>query len=59
MIERRESSTAYPDREEVLTNISLEIKPAETLAITCENGAGKITIAHLLMCFIDPKAGRI
>ncbi|MCX2975341.1 ABC transporter ATP-binding protein [Halieaceae bacterium IMCC8485] len=50
---------AYPGREPVFKNLNLTIDAGETVAITGENGAGKSTIAHLLMRFISASAGRI
>lgn len=49
----------YPEREPILKNLNLTIQPGETVAITGENGAGKSTIAHLLMRFFLPQQGRI
>lgn len=49
----------YPDRPNILTDLSLKIQAGETIAITGENGAGKSTLVHLLMRFIDPQKGHI
>jgi len=43
----------------VLKNINLEIKPGESIAIVGETGAGKTTIASLLMRFYDINEGSI
>ena len=50
---------AYPGRSPVFTDLDLSIRAGETVAITGANGAGKTTIAHLLLRFADPSAGRI
>ncbi len=50
---------AYPGREDVLSGLDLRVRAGETVAITGLNGAGKSTIAHLLLRFADPDAGRI
>ena len=50
---------AYPDREPVLKDFSLDIAARETIAITGENGAGKTTLISMLMRFIEPQNGRI
>ena len=50
---------AYPDRPAALKGINLKIRAGETVAITGENGAGKSTIAHLLMRLHEPEAGQI
>jgi len=49
----------YPVRDTVLRGLDLHIAAGETIAITGLNGAGKSTIAHLLLRFADPDEGRI
>ena len=49
----------YPDRvHPALKDVSFSIGPGQTLAIVGPSGAGKTTVAHLLMRFWDPDAGR-
>ncbi|MBP8002750.1 MAG: ABC transporter ATP-binding protein [Chloroflexi bacterium] len=51
---------AYPNHEEkVLTNLSLQINPGETVALVGENGAGKSTLVKLIAGFYTPDRGRI
>ena len=50
---------AYPDREPVLKDFSLDVAARETIAITGENGAGKTTLISMLMRFVEPQAGQI
>ncbi len=51
---------SYPDRDVVvLDSISLELEPAECLALTGPSGIGKSTVAELLMLIERPLAGRI
>lgn len=50
---------AYPDREPVLKDFSLDIAAHDTIAITGENGAGKTTFISMLMRFVEPQTGRI
>ena len=47
-----------PDQK-VLKGLDLHIKPNTVCALVGRSGGGKSTIAHLLMRFYDPKAGRI
>jgi ATP-binding cassette, subfamily B, bacterial len=49
----------YEPGQPVLHNISLEIKPAETLAIVGPTGAGKTTLVNLIPRFFDPWEGRV
>ncbi|MEH6552208.1 MAG: ABC transporter ATP-binding protein [Pseudomonadales bacterium] len=52
-------SFAYPGRDPILTDYTLDIKPGETIALTGPNGAGKSTLAHLLMRLADVDQGQI
>ncbi|MYA25174.1 MAG: ABC transporter ATP-binding protein [Acidimicrobiales bacterium] len=47
------------DPPEVLSDVSLEIRPGETFALVGPTGAGKSTIAKLIIRFYDPTDGRI
>jgi ATP-binding cassette subfamily B protein len=50
----------YPGAaEDVLHQVSLEIRAGEKVAIVGENGAGKTTLIKLLARLYDPQAGRI
>lgn len=44
---------------EVLHDINLEIKPGTTIALVGRSGAGKTTIANLLMRFYTPDSGHL
>ena len=53
-------SFAYPSRPDlVLDSLDLELLPGETVALVGASGAGKSTVASLLLRFADPIAGRI
>jgi thiol reductant ABC exporter CydD subunit len=53
-------SFAYPSRPGlVLDGLDLELFPGETVALVGESGAGKSTIATLLLRLAEPTAGRL
>src|SRR5271167_33583 len=53
-------SFSYPDaRRPALSDIELEVPAGSTMALVGPSGAGKTTIANLLLRFWDPGAGRI
>jgi ATP-binding cassette subfamily C protein CydD len=53
-------SFAYPSRPElVLEGLDLELLPGETVALVGPSGAGKTTVANLLLRFAEPSSGRV
>ncbi len=59
-IEFRNVSFRYPGAEEnALTDISLQIRPGESLALVGENGSGKTTLIKLLTRLYEPTGGEI
>jgi ATP-binding cassette subfamily B protein len=50
----------YPgSRQPVLRDVSLELEPGQTLALTGGTGTGKTTLLHLIPRLADPTSGRI
>ncbi len=50
---------SYPERESVLSGISLDIKAGETVGLVGSTGSGKTTLVGLLLRFHDPLAGTV
>lgn len=58
-IEFKNVSFTYPDGTEALRNVSFIIEPGKSAALVGRSGAGKSTIADLLLRFYDPTEGMI
>jgi len=59
-LEFRNVSFVYPGAsDKALNNISLEVRPGESLALVGENGSGKTTLIKLLTRLYDPTEGQI
>nr|WP_170295567.1 ABC transporter ATP-binding protein [Chengkuizengella sediminis] len=52
-------SFAYKDEDYVLSNISFEAKPGETIALVGHTGSGKSSIMNLLLRYYDIQKGKI
>ena len=52
-------SFAYPGGQAILHDISLHLKPGQSLALVGENGSGKTTLIKLLTRLYHPTKGRI
>lgn len=58
-IEFKNVNYSYNDGEEVLKNVSLDIKKGEKFALVGPSGGGKTTICHLIPHFYNVKDGQI
>jgi len=59
-LEFQNVSFRYPGaNQKALSNISLQVRPGESLALVGENGSGKTTLIKLLTRLYDPTDGRI
>jgi ATP-binding cassette subfamily B protein/subfamily B ATP-binding cassette protein MsbA len=52
-------TTGYESGRPVLSDVSFEVPPGQTLAIVGATGAGKSTLASLIPRFLDPWQGRV
>ncbi len=50
---------SYDENKPLITDLSIEVKPGEKVAIVGPTGAGKTTLVNLLMRFYDVNGGRI
>ena len=52
-------SFSYPDKPDVLRDVSLEVLPGERVGLIGPNGAGKTTFFLAICGVLKPKAGEI
>ena len=55
----KDVSFGYNEHKDVISKISLAVKPWEKIALVWDTGAGKSTIINLLLRFWDASSGRI
>ncbi len=58
-IDFKNVSFGFRSNDDLLDGVDIRIKPGQTVAITGHMGAGKTTLTHLLMRFLDPTEGQI
>lgn len=50
---------SYDGKKNALKDVSLQIKPGQTIALVGPSGGGKTTLANIVTRFFDPDKGRI
>lgn len=58
-VEFRDVSFQYATDQPVLRGVNLKIEPGQSVAVVGKTGAGKTTMASLLMRFYDPTGGAV
>lgn len=58
-VEFENVSFAYPDGTEAVQDITFMVNPGERAALVGPSGAGKTTIAHLILGLLQPRAGSV
>lgn len=52
-------SFAYPDGTSAINDLSFALSPGERVALVGPSGAGKTTIAHLVLGLLEPQSGTV
>jgi thiol reductant ABC exporter CydC subunit len=59
-VELEDVSASYPRQHRpALEHVSIRLEPGERVALLGASGAGKTTVANLLLRFLDPEHGRV
>ncbi|HJZ60995.1 MAG TPA: ABC transporter ATP-binding protein [Miltoncostaeaceae bacterium] len=59
MVELESVTFTYPGAGPALRDVDLRVEPGSTVALVGRSGAGKTTLAKLLLRFYDPDAGAV
>lgn len=57
--DKRSDSANHISEKNALNDVSLSIKPGQTVALVGASGGGKTTLANIITRFFDPKEGRV
>lgn len=53
-------TASYPgSKEQVLRNVTVELRPGQTLAVVGESGSGKSSLARVITGLLPPSAGKV
>jgi ABC-type multidrug transport system fused ATPase/permease subunit len=58
-IEFEHVTFSYPGGNAIVSDVNLELKPGQTIALVGPSGSGKSTFVKLLMRFYDPQEGAV
>ncbi len=50
---------SYDGRQDVLRDVTIDVRPGERIALVGPSGAGKTTLINLILRFYDPTRGRV
>ena len=59
LVKFRKVNFSYDNQRKILSDIDIEVKPAEVAALVGKSGAGKSTLVNLLLRFYEPTQGSI
>ena len=59
LVKFRKVNFSYDNERKILSDIDIEVKPAEVVALVGKSGAGKSTLVNLLLRFYEPTQGSI